>query len=185
MTDGLGGAGAVLIGRFTPALWRLRVRGSVIHGRDCMASVDLFQPNDDDLVAVVPEPIDAAGALDFVSAPDCGAIVLFLGTVRDHSPGKTGITHLEYEAYEEVVEPKIREIVAEARQKWPIRRAAALHRTGELGVGEISVAVAVSSPHREAAFAAGRYLIDELKRRAPIWKKEHWSGGAEWVREDH
>lgn len=150
-----------------------------------MASVDLFQPNDDDLVAVVPEPIDAAGALDFVSAPDCGAIVLFLGTVRDHSPGKTGITHLEYEAYEEVVEPKIREIVAEARQKWPIRRAAALHRTGELGVGEISVAVAVSSPHREAAFAAGRYLIDELKRRAPIWKKEHWSGGAEWVREDH
>ncbi len=150
-----------------------------------MASVDLSQPNGSDFVGVIPEPIDPASALDFVSAPDCGAIVLFLGTVRDHSPDKTGVTHLEYEAYDGVVEPKIREIVAEARQKWPIRRVAALHRTGELGVGEISVAVAVSSPHREDAFAAGRYVIDELKRRAPIWKKEHWPGGAEWVREDH
>ena len=150
-----------------------------------MASVDLPQPNEGDFVAVVPESIDAVNALDFVSAPDCGAIVLFLGTVRDHSSGKTGVTHLEYEAYEGVVEPKIREIIAEARQKWPIRRAAALHRTGDLGVGEISVAVAVSSPHRQDAFAAGRYVIDELKRRAPIWKKEHWPGGAEWVREDH
>lgn len=150
-----------------------------------MASADLPHQNPDDLVAVVPDPIQAATALDFVSAPDCGAIVLFLGTVRDHSPGKSGVTHLEYEAYEGVVEPKIREIVAEAREKWPIRRAAALHRTGDVDLGDVSVAVAVSSPHRKDAFAAGRYLIDELKQRAPIWKKEHWPGGAEWVREDH
>ncbi len=111
-------------------------------------------------------------------------MVLFLGTVRNHSPGKSDVSHLEYEAYDEVVEPKIREIVDEARDKWPIRKAAALHRTGSLDVGEISVAVAVSSPHRKDAFAAGRYIIDELKSRAPIWKKEHWPGGAEWVRED-
>ncbi len=84
-----------------------------------------------------------------------------------------------------MVEPKIAEIVAEAREQWPIRKAVAVHRTGELAVGEVSVAVAVCSPHRPDAFEAGRYLIDELKRRAPIWKKEHWPGGAEWVREDH
>jgi molybdopterin synthase catalytic subunit len=149
-----------------------------------MASADLPQQNAGDFVAVGPDPINSDAVLDFVAAPDCGAVVLFLGTVRDHSPGKTGVTHLEYEAYEGVVEPKIREIVAEVRDKWPIRRAAAVHRTGELRVGEVSVAVAVSSPHRKDAFAAGRYLIDELKHRAPVWKKEHWPGGAEWVRED-
>ena len=150
-----------------------------------MASTDVPLQEAADLVVVVADPIDASVVLGHVASPDCGAVVLFLGTVRDHSPGKIGVTHLEYEAYEGVVEPKIREIVVEARQKWPIRRAAAIHRTGALTVGETSVAVAVSSPHRKDAFDAGRYVIDELKRRAPIWKKEHWPGGAEWVREDH
>ena len=124
--------------------------------------------------------------LDAVSAPPVGAVVLFLGTVRDHSEGRNGVTHLEYEAYGGVVEAKISEIVSEARRKWPtILNVAAVHRTGSLGIGEISVAVAVSASHRRDAFPAGQYLIDELKRRAPIWKKEHWPGGAEWVREDH
>ena len=94
------------------------------------------------------------------------------------------MTHLEYEAYDEQVVDKIAEVVAEVRERWPVRRVAAIHRVGELGVGEISIAVAVSSPHRVDAFEAGRYLIDEVKARAPIWKKEHWPGGAEWVRED-
>ena len=149
-----------------------------------MASADLPGHTDDDVVAVVADPIDPSEAIGSVSHAESGAVVLFLGTVRNHSPGKSDVTHLEYEAYDEVVEPKIREIVAEAREKWPIRRAAALHRTGSLQVGEVSVAVAVSSPHRKDAFEAGRYIIDELKSRAPIWKKEHWPGGAEWVRED-
>ena len=149
-----------------------------------MASADLTH-HDGDHVAVVGDVIDPQDVLASVSDPECGAVVLFLGTVRNHSPGKSDVTHLEYEAYEGVVEPKIRDIVVEARSRWPIRKAAAVHRTGELAVGEVSVAVAVCSPHRTDAFAAGRYLIDELKRRAPIWKKEHWPGGAEWVREDH
>ena len=110
--------------------------------------------------------------------------MLFVGTVRDHSPGRTGVTHLEYEAYDEQVIDKIVEVVTEVRDQWPVTRVAAIHRVGELGVGEISVAVAVSSPHRADAFPAGRFLIDEIKARAPIWKKEHWPGGAEWVRED-
>jgi molybdopterin synthase catalytic subunit len=138
----------------------------------------------DDLVLVDAAPIDPSGLLDFVASPDCGAAVLFLGTVRDHSPGKTGVTNLEYEAYHEVVGPKIKEIVAEARARWPVRKVAAVHRVGSLAVGEVAVGVAVTSPHRADAFDAGRYVIDELKARAPIWKKEHWPGGAEWVRED-
>jgi molybdopterin synthase catalytic subunit len=139
---------------------------------------------DGDLIAVGPDAIDPAAVLGAVAAPDCGAVVLFLGTVRDHSAGKEAVTHLEYEAYEGMVEPKISEIVDEARGKWPVKKVAAVHRVGSLAVGEVSVAVAVSSPHRKDAFAAGRFVIDELKSRAPIWKKEHWPGGAEWVRED-
>ncbi len=139
---------------------------------------------DDDLIVVGPDPIDPAALLAFAGTPRCGAVALFLGTVRDHSSGKVGVTHLEYEAYDDVVGDKIAEIVAEARAKWGVERVAALHRVGSLAVGESSVAVAVGSAHREEAFAAARYVIDELKARVPIWKKEHWPGGAEWVRED-
>jgi molybdopterin synthase catalytic subunit len=137
-----------------------------------------------DLVRVSPDPIDPAAISRFVAAADCGAVVMFLGTVRDSSPGRAGVTHLEYEAYAEQVEAEIGRIVAEVHERWPVRRAAAVHRVGDLEIGEISVGVAVSSPHRADAFPAARYLIDELKSRAPIWKKEHWSKGAEWVRED-
>ena len=142
------------------------------------------QPERTDLVAVTPEPIDPNRMLDRVASARCGAVTLFLGTVRDHSVGKTGVTHLESEAYDAVVESKISEIVAEARARWEIEQAAVVHRTGSIQVGETSVAVAVGSGHRDEAFAAGRYIIDELKARVPIWKKEHWPGGAEWVRED-
>lgn len=149
-----------------------------------MALSPLENRKSGDLVFVSEHPIDPAEVLAHVADPSCGAMVLFLGTVRDHSPGVEGVTHLEYEAYGGVVEDKIREVVAEARERWPVVRLAAVHRTGELAVGEASVAVAASSPHRQDAFEAGRYLIDELKARAPIWKKEHSPTGAEWVRED-
>jgi molybdopterin synthase catalytic subunit len=145
-----------------------------------MAGADL--PNGD-LVEVSETVVDPARLVAHVSDPSVGGVVLFLGTVRDHSPERRGVTHLEYEAYGEVVERKICAILTEARSRWPIVRAAAVHRLGSLPVGEVSVGVAVGSGHRADAFAAGRYLIDELKRRAPIWKKEHWPGGAEWVRE--
>jgi len=137
-----------------------------------------------DLIAVSTDPVDTAAVVDAVSDPQSGAVVLFVGTVRDHSQGRTGVTHLEYEAYDEQVVDKIAEVVGEVRDRWPVGRVAAIHRIGELSVGEISIVVAVSSPHRGDAFEAGRYLIDEIKATAPIWKKEHWPGGAEWVRED-
>lgn len=131
-------------------------------------------------VRVRSDPIDQRDLLDFVSSPSTGASVLFLGTVRDHSEGKTGVTHLEYEAYQEQVERVIAEIVEEARARWEVDRVAVDHRTGTVAVSESSVAIAVSSAHRAEAFDAARYVIDELKKRAPIWKKEHWPGGAEW-----
>jgi molybdopterin synthase catalytic subunit len=109
--------------------------------------------------------------------------VLFSGTVRDHSPGRTGVSRLEYEAYGGVASSMIAEIVDEAYAQWPILRVAAIHRVGSLGVGEPAVTVAVSSAHRGDGFDACRYIIDQLKSRVPIWKKEHWPGGAEWVAE--
>ena len=121
-----------------------------------MAYNDLSQREPAVLVAVSAEPIDAAALLEFVSDPESGAVVLFLGTVRNHSEGKTDVSHLEYEAYDGVVEAKLAEIASEAAQRWPVPRVAVVHRVGSLGVGESSVAVAVSSPHRADAFEAGR-----------------------------
>ena len=135
-------------------------------------------------VAVTQDELDPGAAASFVESARSGASVIFLGTVRDHAPGKTGVTHLEYEAYEGVVVDKITAVVDEAMAKWPLEKVVALHRVGTLGVGEISVIAAASSAHRVDAFDGARYVIDELKRRAPIWKKEHWDGGAAWVRED-
>jgi molybdopterin synthase catalytic subunit len=133
-------------------------------------------------VRVGEEVIDTAALVDEVRRPDSGATVLFLGTVRDHSDGRGDVTHLDYEVYAEFVESKISEIVAEAVSKWPVLAAVVEHRSGEVVVGEVSVAVAVSTAHRVDAFAAGEYIIDELKDRAPIWKKEYRPSGAEWSR---
>lgn len=127
-----------------------------------------------------PGPIVPGALLAEVSGPSSGAIALFLGTVRDHSPGKHGITHLEYEAYEDHVVARIEAIVEEATSRWPINRLVVEHRIGRVELAESSVAVAVACGHRAEAFAAARYLIDELKARAPIWKKECWPGGEEW-----
>lgn len=136
-----------------------------------------------DLISVTESAIDPGMLLSAVRRPDAGAIVVFLGTVRDHSEGREGVTHLDYEAYGEVVEGKIAEIIVEARARWSLGSIAATHRVGTVHVGDDSVGVAVSAEHRPEAFDAARHIIDELKARAPIWKKEHWEGGAEWVSE--
>jgi len=131
-------------------------------------------------VSVGSVPIDTEALVTEVGRPQAGATVLFVGTVRDHSEGKTGVTHLDYEVYAEMVEPKIAEVVNEATTKWPVLAVAVEHRSGVVKLGEASVAVAVSSAHRADAFASAEFIIDELKKSAPIWKKEHWPGGAEW-----
>lgn len=131
-------------------------------------------------VSVGDDVIDVSSLVEEVARPDSGASVLFLGTVRDHSDAADGVTHLDYEVYPEQVEPKIREIVDEAAEQWPVLNVVVEHRSGTVNLGEASVAVAVSSGHRADAFAAARFIIDELKTRAPIWKKEHWPGGSSW-----
>jgi len=130
---------------------------------------------------VVDRPIDPTAVLAEVENPGAGAVALFLGTVRDHSPGRSGVTHLDYEAFDGRVHEVIDRIVAEAGDRWPILAAVVEHRVGRVELGGIAVVVAVSSAHRSDAFDAARFVIDELKERAPLWKKEHWSGGAEWV----
>lgn len=132
-------------------------------------------------VAVTDRPLDPAGALAEVGRPDAGAQALFVGTARDHSEAHPGVTHLDYEAFPDRAEQTMRAIAAEAVERWEVLAVVVEHRVGRVEVGEPSVVVAVSSAHRQDSFEAARYLIDELKARAPLWKKEHWEGGAEWV----
>lgn len=126
-----------------------------------------------------PLPVDAASS--WVIQPDCGAIVTFCGTARDHSQGRSDVRLLEYEAYAEQVVPRLTALVADMRVRWPdLGRVALLHRVGSLAVTEAAVVVAVSTPHRESAFEAARYGIDTLKSTVPIWKKEAWANGESW-----
>lgn len=139
-------------------------------------------PEDGDIwVGLTDETLPVAEAGDWVVRPDCGAVVLFSGTARDHAPGRPGVDRLEYEAYVEQVTPRLRAIADEAWRRWPdLGRMALLHRIGEVPVGESSVIVAASSPHRPAAFEAARFGIDTLKATVPIWKRESWEGGESW-----
>ena len=135
----------------------------------------------DDWVGITADTLPLGAVAVFVDRADCGASVIFTGAVRDHSEGRPGVRSLEYEAYEEEVTPRLAAIAAEARRRWPsLGRLAMLHRTGLLGVGEASVLVAASAPHRAEAFDAARFCIDTLKATAPIWKREAWEGGEDW-----
>ena len=135
----------------------------------------------DTWLALTASPLPADAALAWSVRPDCGAQVLFTGTVRDHADGRAGVTELEYEAYEEQVLPRLAAIADEARTRWPaLARIALLHRVGALSLGEVSVLVVVSSPHRPEAFEAERFCIDTLKAKVPIWKRETWDGGVDW-----
>lgn len=134
-------------------------------------------------VALAPTELDVQEASDWVLRPDCGAVVTFTGAVRDHSDGRSGVRELSYEAYEQPAIDGMRSLVAEARTRWPaVGRVAMLHRTGTVGLGSPAVVVAVASAHRAEAFAAASFLIDELKRTVPIWKRESWDGGGSWAR---
>jgi molybdopterin synthase catalytic subunit len=127
------------------------------------------------------EPIDFAALTEAVRSTQSGAVVLFLGTVREMTDGRR-TTALDYEAFGPMAESKLANIEAEACRRWPLDRVAIVHRVGRLELGEISVAVAVSSAHRAEAFEAARYVIDTLKATVPIWKKENWhDGSSEWV----
>ena len=140
----------------------------------------------DDWVGFGADPLPVDRAFAWSQLPSCGAVALFAGTVRDHAPGRPDVAWLEYEAYEEHVAPRLLAIAAEARTRWPtLGRLAMLHRGGRLAVGDVSVIVVASSPHRPEAFAAARFCIDTLKETVPIWKREAWAGGEDWSSCDH
>jgi molybdopterin synthase catalytic subunit len=127
------------------------------------------------------EPIDYHALAESVRDPHSGAVALFLGTVRDLT-GEFVTVYLDYEAYGPMAEKKLAEIEAEVRQRWRVGNIAIVHRLGRLAIGDVSVVVAVSTPHRAEAFDACRYAIESLKELVPIWKKEHAPDGAsEWV----
>jgi molybdopterin synthase catalytic subunit len=130
------------------------------------------------LVRLVREPIDVTSLAGRAGAD--GAVCLFVGAVRNENRGRS-VLRLEYEAYEEMALPLMQEIAAETGRRFPVTDVRLVHRLGRLEVGEASVVVAVSSPHRAEAFAACRFAIDTLKAQVPIWKKELYADGSEWL----
>jgi molybdopterin synthase catalytic subunit len=136
---------------------------------------------DPTLVRITGEPLRMEEAADFVADPAAGATCVFAGTVRNRSEAGD-VSGLVYEAWDELAERRLREVAGEMRSTWPVRKVALLHRTGALDVGETSVVVACSAPHRAEAFEACRHGIERLKQDVPIWKKEALAtGDAHWV----
>lgn len=133
------------------------------------------------MFSIVSEPIDVAELVQKTDSPRAGGFVCFEGRVRNHNDGRK-VDSLEYEAYEILAVKEGERVLDEAKARFEVEAIAAVHRTGHLAIGDIAVWVGVSAAHREAAFAACRYVIDEIKRRLPIWKREHYVDGAsEWV----
>ena len=136
-----------------------------------------------DHVALVEGPIDEAALRRAVADPGAGAILSFLGVTRNQT-GERAVEYLEYEAYEAMALQGMNALVAELRRRWPsVRGVALVHRVGRVAIGEASIGIAVSTPHRADAFAACRYAIDRAKERLPIWKKEVWADGEQWIEE--
>ena len=134
-----------------------------------------------DLIAVTTEPLSERAMADAVADPGAGAIGLFSGVVRNNTGGRQS-KYLEYEAHAPMAEAKMREIAVMLRSRWPgLRRIAIVHRIGRLEIGESSVMIAVSSPHRREAFEACHLAIDTLKETVPVWKKEYFEDGEVWV----
>lgn len=129
---------------------------------------------------ITRKPIDLTALCNRVAFPGAGAIITFSGVVRDNAHGKS-VKHLEYEAYAEMAEATMRSIIAEIQARWGDARVAMAHRIGRLEIGEASLVIAVSAPHRPEAYAASRYAIERVKAILPVWKKEFATDGDHWV----
>lgn len=132
------------------------------------------------MIKITEKHIDVQKVIDTVSSLAAGAVNVFVGTVRNNARGKN-VVWLEYEAYETMAVAEIRKIIDDAAHRWPLLGWAVSHRIGTLKPGEVSVVVAVSTPHRKDSFEACQFIIDTLKEKAPIWKKEVFENGEEWV----
>ncbi|MGI9579158.1 MAG: molybdenum cofactor biosynthesis protein MoaE [Microthrixaceae bacterium] len=138
-------------------------------------------PSGDDWTGLCSDAIDASAVHHWLVRDDCGAIVVFSGTARDHAGDRSGVESLTYEAWESRASERIDSVVTELRRRWPdVRAVTVLHRTGEVPVGSAAVIVGVSAPHRSEAFEAARYGIDAVKAAVPIWKRERHADGEDW-----
>jgi len=155
-------------------------RDTALAEGDEVALIPPVSGGTDPRITVTPAPLSVDTAIAAVRGDDTGGIVVFLGTVRDQSRGKR-VRHLEYEAYPEMAEAKLREIAERLERTHAPLRIALHHRIGDLAIGEIAVIVVAAAPHRDSAFLAARAAIDELKQVVPIWKKEHTDDGAVWI----
>jgi molybdopterin synthase catalytic subunit len=132
-------------------------------------------------IAITDGVLPTDEVVTWATTPRCGAVVAFVGTVRDHADGRDDVVALEYEAYEEPALKSMQAIADEARRLWPqLGRIALHHRVGRLAVGDRAVLVVVSTPHRAEAFDTAEWAIDTLKQAVPIWKKEQWADGSGW-----
>ncbi|MHB8619247.1 MAG: molybdenum cofactor biosynthesis protein MoaE, partial [Chloroflexota bacterium] len=136
------------------------------------------------LVRVQEQPLDLAELVAAVAHPSVGGVVTFSGTVREHHEGKR-VTSIRYDAYGEMAEAKMRQIVREVEGRWPECRVAMAHRVGRLHIGDASVMIAAAAPHRAEAFDACEYAIDTLKQLVPVWKKEAYDTGEVWLEYEH
>jgi molybdopterin synthase catalytic subunit len=132
------------------------------------------------MIEISDKTIDIQAAIQAANSEKAGAIDVFIGTVRNNSLAKN-VVKLAYETYDSMALLKMQQLVDEAKQKWPIEKVAIIHRKGVLQIGDVAVVIAVSTPHRAESFAACQWLIDNLKKVVPIWKKEYYEDGAIWV----
>jgi molybdopterin synthase catalytic subunit len=146
-----------------------------------MLGVAETPPDAADWLGCTHDPLPTEAASLWATTPRAGAVVCFLGVVRDHAEGRDGVTALTYEAYEAKANDRLAEIATETRRRWPVvERLVLVHRLGRVPLSEASVLVVASTPHRAEAFEAARFAIDTLKEVVPIWKQEHHAGGTEW-----
>lgn len=132
------------------------------------------------MFCVTQEPLNLQALVDYVTDPEAGAIVTFIGTTRNHNEGRRVIS-LDYEAYPEMAEKELKRLGEEAKRRWSIQRMAIVHRVGRVEITEPSVVIAVAAAHRDDAFQACRFAIEEIKKSVPIWKKEVYEGGQVWI----
>jgi molybdopterin synthase catalytic subunit len=132
------------------------------------------------MIRLQEEKINVEDVISSVQSPDAGAIDVFIGTVRNQTKNKA-VIHLEFEAYESMAIAEIKKIVSRAKSSWPILNISVVHAIGKLEIGDIPVVIAVSTAHRKAAFEACEFVIDELKKTVPIWKREFFEDGDQWV----
>lgn len=135
---------------------------------------------EDNMFEITREPIDVQSVINEVIRREAGAVTTFIGTVRELTNGKKTL-YLTYEAYEPMAKKQLQKIGEEVKEKWDNVEVAITHRIGTLGISDIAVVIAVSTPHRKDAYAANEYIIERIKEIVPIWKKEHWEGGEMWI----